>query len=82
MWKTALCLASLGASIFALQKLGRPHTVEFACDSNKYARKVLLDNFHINNVFTDCSSAEFKQKAPACDILKLGRPANHSVRRA
>ena len=65
--------SGIGAPEQALQQLGIPHKVKFACDFDKWAKKSYLSNYH-PEIFYDNVATRDHSIAPEVDLYVAGFP--------
>lgn len=65
--------SGIGSPEQALKNLGVKHTVEFACEIDKYARQSYLANHECKTMYKDITEREFKGLSPL-DLYVAGFP--------
>jgi len=71
--KVGTFFSGVGSPEQALVNLGIDHSIEFACDIDKYARQTYLKNFDCKNMYEDITKLDMKDLSPV-DLLVFGFP--------
>jgi len=71
--KVGTFFSGVGSPEQALNNLGIPHEIEFACDIDKYAKETYLKNFNPKNFYTDITTLKMQDLA-SVDLLVFGFP--------
>jgi DNA (cytosine-5)-methyltransferase 1 len=65
--------SGVGAPEMALEKLGVEHSIEFACEIDKYARQTYLANYEPKNMYEDLTTLDYST-LPDVDLFVAGFP--------
>lgn len=71
--KVGTFFSGIGSPEQALKNLGIKHSISFACDIDKYAKKTYLKHFKPKNFYTDITTLNM-DNLPYVDLLVFGFP--------